>query len=155
MIDLRIMKNDNKTMSNSNTRIENTPTKPNPLTGASQITEVTSAVHEFDFYRDNTGWYIDFPEFLAMGLGTKAELAMVSGADTMLEYLGNGNNRVTTKFSDQPLEGANIALKMCARNGWGATYTTNVDAIPTVWLCNVTKIIFGGTHPPQIFVKTI
>jgi hypothetical protein len=27
--------------------------------------------------------------------------------------------------------------------------------IPTVWLCNVTKIIFGGTHPPQIFVKTI
>lgn len=155
MIDLRIMKNDNKTMSNSNTRIENTPTTPNQLTGASQITEVTSAVHEFDFYRDNTGWYIDFPEFLAMGLGTKADLAMVSGADTMLEYLGNGNNRVTTKFSDQPLEGANIALKMCARNGWGATYNTNVDAIPTVWLCNVTKMIFGGTHPPQIFVKTI
>ena len=85
MIDLRIMKNDNKTMSNSNTRIENTPTTPNQLTGASQITEVTSAVHEFDFYRDNTGWYIDFLEFLAMGLGTKADLAMVSGADTMLE----------------------------------------------------------------------
>ncbi|MFN5888991.1 MAG: DUF6717 family protein [Bacteroidota bacterium] len=149
------MKNDNKTIINSNSRIEKTPTTPNQLTGASQITEGISTVHEFDFYRDNTGWYIDFPEFLAMGLGTMADLAMVSGADTMLEYLGNGNNRVTTKFSDQPLLGANIALKMCARNGWGATYTTNVDAIPTVWLCNVTKIIFGGTHPPQIFVKTI
>ena len=50
MIDLRIMKNDNKTIINSNSRIEKTPTTPNQLTGASQITEGISTVHEFDFY---------------------------------------------------------------------------------------------------------
>jgi len=50
--------------------------------------------HTFDFYKDNTGWYIDFPAFIEQGLGTKGDLAMVSGADAMLEYLGQGNERV-------------------------------------------------------------
>jgi hypothetical protein len=48
---------------------------------------------------------------------------------------------------------ARFHLKMFAHNGWGATYKTNIDVVPQVWLCNVTKVVFGGKHPINIFVK--
>ena len=42
-------------------------------------------VKHIRFYQDpDTRWYVDLPEFP----GTKAELEMVLGADTMLEFLG-------------------------------------------------------------------
>ena len=56
--------------------------------------------HSFDFYKDNSGWYIDFPEFIEKGLGTKADLAMVLGADQMLDYLGGGADKVALTFSN-------------------------------------------------------
>ena len=133
------------------------PTSNNGLLteGSTEESTHSTKIHEFDFYRDSTGWYIDFPEFLAMGLGTKADLAMVAGADTMLEYLGGGRSRVTMNFSDQEIPNNQIQLKMSAKNGWGATYTTNIQEIPTVWLCNVTKVIFQGTHPTCIYAYVL
>ncbi|MFY7797331.1 MAG: DUF6717 family protein [Bacteroidia bacterium] len=109
--------------------------------------------HTFDFYKDNTGWYIDFPAFIEQGLGTKGDLAMVSGADAMLEYLGQGNERVHLVFSNMAMTDYRFQMKMIHHNQWGATYSTNVDAVPFVWLCNVTKVVFGGAHPREIFVK--
>lgn len=109
--------------------------------------------HTFDFYKDNTGWYIDFPTFIEQGLGGKGDLAMVSGADTMLEYLGEGSPRVTLTFSNMETASARFQLKIIKHNQWGATYATNVNAVPFVWLCNVTKVVFGGAHPREIFVK--
>ncbi len=110
-------------------------------------------IHQFDFYKDSTGWYIDFPAFLEMGLGTKADLAMVSGADTMLDHLSKGASRVNLTFSNYELEHAKIDLKMVTKNQWGATYKTNHDSIPQVWLCNVTKLFFNGAHPYRIFIR--
>ena len=109
--------------------------------------------HSFDFYKDDSGWYIDFPEFIEQGLGTKGDLAMVSGADQMLDYLGGGSDRVALTFSNREMSDARFHLKMFAHNGWGATYKTNIDAVPQVWLCNVTKVVFGGKHPINIYVK--
>ena len=109
--------------------------------------------HSFDFYKDNSGWYIDFPEFIEKGLGTKSDLAMVSGADHMLDYLGGGTDRVALTFSNCEMTDARFHLKMFAHNGWGATYKTHIDAVPQVWLCNVTKVVFGGKHPINIYVK--
>ena len=37
------------------------------------------------FYKENKIWYIDLPEFLEKGLGTKSNLMMVAGADTLLD----------------------------------------------------------------------
>ena len=54
----------------------------------SNTTFMRPQTHSFDFYKDDSGWYIDFPEFIEQGLGTKGDLAMVSGADQMLDYLG-------------------------------------------------------------------
>ena len=109
--------------------------------------------HSFDFYKDDSGWYIDFPEFIEQGLGTKGDLVMVSGADQMLDYLGSGSDRVALTFSNCEMSGARFHLKMFAHNGWGATYKTNINAVPQVWLCNVTKVVFGGKHPINIYVK--
>ena len=52
------------------------------------------------FYKENGTWYIDLPEFLEAGLGTKANLMMVAGADTLLDELSDNGNRVTLAFSD-------------------------------------------------------
>jgi hypothetical protein len=109
--------------------------------------------HTFDFYKDTTGWYIDFPAFIVQGLGCKADLAMVYGADRMLDHLSRGNQRISLTFSNMPIDQAQFHLKMCAHNGWGATYLSNIATVPTVWLCNVTKVVFGGAHPREIFVK--
>ena len=109
--------------------------------------------HSFDFYKDNSGWYINFPEFINQGLGTKDDLAMVSGADQMLDYLCAGSNIVGLTSSNREIPNARFHLKMFTQNGWGATYKTNIDLVPQVWLCNVSKVIFGGKHPINIFVK--
>ena len=53
---------------------------------------------------------------------------------------------------DTPAD-ARFHLKMFAHNGWGATYKTNIDVVPQVWLCNVTKVVFGGKHPINIYLK--
>ncbi|NBT16576.1 MAG: hypothetical protein EBS95_09565 [Chitinophagia bacterium] len=109
--------------------------------------------HTFDFYKDNTGWYIDFPAFIEQGLGTKGDLAMVSGADTMLDYLSDGQPRVMLTFSNMEPAVARFHLRMIHHNQWGATYATSVAEVPFVWLCNVTKVVFGGAHPREIYVQ--
>lgn len=109
--------------------------------------------HQFDFYKDNTGWYIDFPEFISSGMGSKADLAMVAGADDMLDYLSKGANRIHLIFSNAELRDCDFYLKMIHHNQWGATYSTNVEAVESAWLCNVTKVVFGGFHPREIYVR--
>lgn len=108
--------------------------------------------HQFEFYKDETGWYIDFPEFLQQGLGTKADLEMVAGADEMLDLLSNHADRIELTFSEENIPQHRFHLKMIHNNEVGATYSTNVPEVPEVWLCNVTKVIFGGYHPQEIFV---
>lgn len=122
-------------------------------TTKSNTTFMRSQTHSFDFYRDDSGWYIDFPEFIDQGLGTKADLAMISGADQMLDYLSGGSNIVELTFSNRELPNARFHLKMFAHTVWGATYKTNIDLVPQVWICNVSKVIFGDKHPINIFVK--
>jgi hypothetical protein len=109
--------------------------------------------HQFDFYKDNTGWYIDFPEFISSGMGSTADLAMVAGADDMLDYLSKGANRIHLIFSNAELKDSDFYLKMIHHNQWGATYSTNVESVETAWLCNVTKVVFGGYHPREIYVR--
>ena len=40
------------------------------------------------FYKENSIWYIDLPEFLEEGMGSKANLMMVDGADIGTASLG-------------------------------------------------------------------
>lgn len=134
----------------------------------------TSPPKEYDvsFHREEDGgWYIDFPEWP----GRKADLAMVAGADKMLDAIGNGRSRVHTiirksnePLSDQMLEEGwiELSLQRSSLSG-GGTYLTRgipnfVVKFPwgdtvrprTVWLCPVTLFVFGY-YPKYLYGKVI
>jgi prepilin-type processing-associated H-X9-DG protein len=52
-----------------------------------QVIKKGKKTQTLGFYKKNGLWYADLPEFLALGLGTKANLLMVDGSDTFLDLL--------------------------------------------------------------------
>lgn len=57
------------------------------------------------FNKENGTWYIDLPDFLEMGLGTKSDLMMVDGADTFLDKLSKNSNAVKVFVSLHKYDG--------------------------------------------------
>lgn len=107
-------------------------------------------IYNYDFYKEDGKWYIDYPEYIANG-GKKADLLMVAGADTMLENLSDGK-RISLTFSASPMSHASIKLTKILQDPWGATYKSNRKEISRfVWLCNVTRVLMG-THPKEIYI---
>lgn len=114
-----------------------------------------NTMYKYRFYKDNQGWFIDYPEHYERG-GSKAELAMVAGADKMLDAISDNGEEVTVEFSDSPFDGHDICLRRILRDPWGATYNIDDKAYPNfVWLCNVTKAVFNGPHPKHIYMKKV
>jgi hypothetical protein len=127
------------------------------------------------FYQDPDGrWYIDLPEYIESGLGTKGNLEMVSGADTMLSNLANGEKRITLQFSPDPFHEYDLELGRVKKpkdgQWWYNTATTAIaDTLGLndymgawykvkendheLWLCPVTMYVFGGKYPKNIYVK--
>lgn len=62
-------------------------------------------IHYRRFYKEPSGcWYIDLPEYIDGGYGTKANLLMVAGADTFLDVLARGKREVTVLFAGSDIE---------------------------------------------------
>lgn len=128
---------------------------------------------EHRFYKENNIWYIDLPEFLEEGLGRKANLMMVDGADTLLDTLSNNGSEITLKLSTLPFPGFTTWLELdkSGKNQElldqvghapvdnGAYYNTvlinNVKKTQSVWLCPVTEYVFDGYYPKDIYVEII
>ena len=121
------------------------------------------------FYKENEIWYIDLPEFLNQGLGSKANLMMVDGSDDLLDLLSKNGNEVTIEFSHQPFDGATHTLRaqqigsnqsLLSQIGhafvsYGMYYNvTELDNM-RIWLCPVTEYVFGGSYPREIYVKVV
>jgi hypothetical protein len=128
------------------------------------------------FYKENGMWYIDLPEYLEAGLGTKNNLLMVAGADTLLDILSQNGKEITLQFGEEPFIGYNVQLNF---RGYGKDQAlldyvghAQVDngayyeayntqwlgfefKISSVWLCPVTEYVFGGGYPKRIFLKHI
>jgi hypothetical protein len=118
------------------------------------------------FYKEDGIWYIDLPEFLELGLGTKANLMMVGGSDTYLDRLSNYTTEVTVSFSNVDFNGSTDTLKRTklgyddiyldsvghAQVDGGAYYQSTVDG-HELWLCPVTKYVFQANYPEYIFIK--
>lgn len=110
---------------------------------------------ELSFYKLDGRWYVDLPDWK----GDFDDLEMVNGADTLLEILSARINRRSINFeiwtsnpgipcakltkTEQTLEGATYQVENCL-------YYND-----TVWLCNVTKSVFGGSHPNDIYFRVI
>lgn len=119
------------------------------------------------FYKENHLWYIDLPEFLEAGLGTKNNLLMVDGSDEFLDRLSNGGKEVWITFDTEPFEEAHYTLisDVYGKNqdvldkvghapvGYGMYYTVPEMQGHRLWLCPVTEYVFEGAYPERIWVK--
>ena len=111
---------------------------------------------KYRFYKEQDGsWFIDLPEWT----GSKSDLQMVAGADTMLDYMAEGNNEVSAYISEEEFEGADVLVLKCKAEdiGSGAYYSMqNYKGIEfglDVWLCDVTLFVFNGIFPEKIFIQ--
>ncbi len=113
----------------------------------------------FKFYKTEVGrWYVDLPEWE----GSVDELEMVAGADLFLEILSDGEQTVNVVLSTVPFEGADILEFQTLGNleswelGEGAWYKmvsyVGIDYELKLWLCDVTKFVFGG-FPNKIYFQ--
>lgn len=100
-------------------------------------------------YSQSAEWYVDLPDYLEQG-GSEEELQMVAGADVMLELLAHGDNSVLLALDLLPFEGS-MTLGQVDEDG---NYLFHGDPPFPVWLCPVTKYIFGD-YPPLIHIKKI
>ncbi len=112
----------------------------------------------YRFYKDDYGWFIDLPEWE----GERWDLQMISGADTFLELLSQGENEVYVILSDKPFDGCevlefeNYGRLETWEMGEGAWYRLRSHKelfydLP-MWLCDVTKYVFGDL-PNRIYFK--
>ena len=122
-------------------------------------TESTNPANLFHltFVKEGISWYIDLP----LWTGDKADLQMVAGADTFLDFLSNNGDRVEMMASKNG-EGdySGILKKVNDRPvGGGADYelieyqnVTFPNGGHPMWLCDVTKFVFGQL-PDTIYFK--
>ena len=110
---------------------------------------------ELSFYKKRTCWYAEVPEH------TEAQNQMVSGADVMCEIMAAGHRRVTVNAVAHLGDGQKtiVSLHKVEQSQYGATYEiSGADGLglpDRCWLCNVTRTVFGGTHPDEIHVISI
>lgn len=107
------------------------------------------------FYRDyDNRWYVFLPEWL----GEKADLEMVSGADTMLDIISQGETEIRVAFSLSPFDDSNklTMIRLATELDNGAYYLLDhyngIDLNLELWLCDVTKFVFGDL-PELIYFR--
>ena len=119
----------------------------------------TMPMKQHRFYREYGGWYIDLPEYLVQG-GSKGDLAMVAGADTMLDIVAGNEASVTLQIDTEPFEGSDELLltQLCDPVMGGGYYHMKSfegkDVNQNMWLCAVTEFVFGYM-PERIYVKKV
>jgi len=120
-----------------------------------------------NFYQEEDGrWYIDLPEYIESGVGTKSNLEMVAGADTFLSTLAQGETSITLKFTDEEFVDHDVELIRSSNHGYtselmddveldaGAWYTVK-DNDHDLWLCPVVLYLFNNTYPQNIFIQIL
>ncbi len=137
------------------------------------MTQVANvAVQTIGFYKEDGIWYADLPEFLEAGLGTRANLMMVDGADTFLDKLSEMGDRITLRISPEDFKGSEIVMHKIrigldqavldavghAPVDYGAYYRVDKDhgepSDHLLWLCPVTEYVFGD-YPDIIYAAIV
>lgn len=124
---------------------------------------------QFVFVPEDNLWYIDMP-----WSGDRYNLAMVAGANKLLDYLSDEDNpnrvRVLVRPSSEPLEGLDGYFE-CERHfpaidasvteslthiASGATYGVNglKGFTREIWICPVTLTVLGH-YPKYIYIKKV
>lgn len=113
-------------------------------------------MEKLKFYKETNGrWYVDLPEWP----GSKSDLEMVYGADTMLDYISEGEFDITLYVSEKEFENSNKLeyIRMADEMENGAFYKINkyngIDFEQEIWLCDVLKFVFDGFPELLFFSK--
>ncbi len=111
----------------------------------------------YKFYKESSGrWYVDLPTWE----GSKAELEMVAGADSMLEYMAEGEEFVQLILSEENFEGSDALniIEECKGDIGGAlylmTFYKGIQLNLEMWLCDVTKFVFNK-FPKIIYISKV
>jgi hypothetical protein len=111
----------------------------------------------YKFVKESRDWYIELPEFLENG-GSKGDLQMVEGTDTLLDIISEGAGEVSLALDRSPFPGSDklILTERCEPNIGGGYYNLPTfegkEFNKTMWLCGVTEFVFGDL-PNEIFIK--
>ena len=105
-----------------------------------------------EFEKEENKWYVVLPEWT----GEKRELQMVAGADTLCDILAKGQKRFKVKAETRHNPGADYYLKrkLVAYGSFYKATDGNTGESATVWLCPVTKYIFGN-YPKSLTIKLL
>lgn len=111
----------------------------------------------YKFIKEDDKWFIDLPAYIEAG-GSKADLQMVEGADTMLDMMSEKLSSVSLTISREYFDDADLLeLKVrCEPEVGGGYYMMagfegkKTDLL--MWLCGVTEYVFGEL-PERIYVK--
>lgn len=108
----------------------------------------------YKFYKEEKNWYVDLPEWE----GSKSDLLMVGGADTMLDIISNNGTEVLTAISETHFEGASKLeyVRPADEIGEGSFYLLKEyegkELNLSVFLCDVTLFVFGK-FPETIYLS--
>jgi hypothetical protein len=114
-------------------------------------------VHTYEFYKTSAGdWFVDLPGWE----GSVSELQMVMGADTLLDIMAEGSDKITLDLSLEKFPGSDMMTMLELGKiegpevGSGAWYFMpswrGIDFNLRFWLCDVTKWVFGN-FPETIY----
>jgi hypothetical protein len=114
-------------------------------------TEHRKIMENYTFNKEEGKWYIVLPTWE----GTKGELQMVGGADTLLDHLSNNGDTVDITISTDNLllskePGFQTLKRILPTPPNGCLYHLGMKP---VWLCDVTKFVFNGEFPKRIHFK--
>lgn len=104
------------------------------------------------FYKDHQGWFIDLPNWI----GTKGQLAMVSGADDFLDHISDNTSSVWVEMSVESLKGDcyEIIKYQDLADGAMYYYIDELGYTREMWLCGVTEFVFGNM-PNRIYCRKV
>lgn len=132
--------------------------------------DASAITRTLSFNMEYGNWYVDLPEFLGEGLGMKADLMMVDGADTFLDLLSKNGNKITLTLSYELFIGSHCKIEKikkpinidplgveeqeqvnCGAN-YRATEIEEKSFNQEIWLCPVTEYVFGE-YPNELFIS--
>lgn len=105
---------------------------------------------ELEFKKDVQGWFID----LKKSPFTRGQLAMVAGADTLLDLLSFGESKIKLELSHLPFFGATELTRENYSMFGGGYYVCKEANNHKLWLCPVTLYVFKK-YPKKIYFKKI
>lgn len=125
---------------------------------------------ELSFIKQDGLWFADLPDYLEAG-GSFGECLMVSGADSLIDFLACGKDYITLIVSLSPIRDNNeldydvLLIKKANdveqhSDVGGASYQAIIPPwidsaiqFTQCWLCSVSTFVFNGKHPDIIFIK--